>query len=107
VRIAIADLDQSWGQRDRDPAPTIAVSEGALRYVRMQGVGGIREQLFDARDDPREFRDRAAAEPETLERLSAAADAYYETEPSWGEAPTRELDELELNLLRALGYKIE
>jgi arylsulfatase A-like enzyme len=107
VRIAIADLDQNWGQRDRDPAPTIAVSEGALRYVRMQGVGGIREQLFDARDDPREFRDRAAAEPETLERLSAAADAYYETEPSWGEAPTRELDELELNLLRALGYKIE
>jgi hypothetical protein len=63
--------------------------------------------LFDARDDPREMRNRAADEPETFERLRAAADDYYETTPSWGEAPTREISELELNLLRALGYKLE
>jgi arylsulfatase A-like enzyme len=106
-RIAIADLDQTWGRRNSDPSPAIAVVEDALRYVRAEQAGGRREQLFDARDDPREFRDLAAEEPEALERLSAAADDYYETEPSWGEAPTRELDELELNLLRALGYKIE
>ena len=73
-----------------------------------QQAGGRRgEQLFDASDDPRELRNRAADEPETLARLRAAADEYYETEPSWGEAPTREIDELELNLLRALGYQIE
>ena len=42
-----------------------------------------------------------------FERLSAAADDYVESEPTWGEAPTREISELELNLLRALGYKIE
>ncbi len=106
-RIAIADLDQTWGRRSSDPSPAIAVVEDTLRYVREEQAGGRREQLFDARDDPRELRDLAAEEPEALERLSAAADAYYETEPSWGEAPTRELDELELNLLRALGYKIE
>jgi arylsulfatase A-like enzyme len=106
-RTAIVDLDQSWGQRGADPLPAIAVVEDAFRYVRAEQAGGRREQLFDARDDPRELHDRAAEEPETLERLSAAADDYYETEPSWGEAPTRELDELELNLLRALGYKIE
>jgi hypothetical protein len=81
--------------------------EDAFRYVRTEQAGGRREQLFDARDDPRELRDRAAEEPEALERLSAVADDYYETKPSWGEAPTRELGELELNLLRALGYKIE
>ena len=106
-RTAIATLDQTWGRRGRDPSPVIAVVEGAFRYVRTGQDGGRREQLFDARDDPREFRDLAAEEPETLERLSAVADDYYETEPSWGEAPTRELDELELNMLRALGYKIE
>jgi len=104
---AIADLDQNWAKRGSDPLPTIAVVEGALRYVRVEHAGGRLEQLFDASDDPHELRDRAAEEPEALERLRAAADAYYETEPAWGEAPTREIGELELNLLRALGYQIE
>ena len=44
--------------------------------------------------------------PFKLERLGQAADAYLAEEPRWGEAPTRELDELELNLLRALGYAL-
>ena len=86
---------------------TIAVVEGTLRYVRVGGAGGRVERLFDASDGPRELRARAAEEPETRERLRAAADDYYENEPSWGEAPTREIGELELNLLRALGYQIE
>jgi len=107
-RIAIADLDRNWSRRDSEPLPTIAVVEGALRYVRTeQAEGNHSEQLFDASDDPRELRDLAAEEPEALARLRAAADSYYETKPSWGEAPTREIDELELNLLRALGYQIE
>ncbi len=88
--------------------PTIAVVEGAFRYVRVERANGEPrvEKLFDARDDPRERRDRSSEENETLERLRTIADEYFETEPSWGEAPTRELDELELNLLRALGYKL-
>jgi arylsulfatase A-like enzyme len=107
-RTAIADLDRTWGRREADPSPTIAVVEGAFRYVSAAQPGGRRgEQLFDASDDPRELRNRATEEPEALARLRAAADAYYETEPSWGEAPTREIDEFELNLLRALGYQIE
>jgi len=104
---AIADLDQNWARRDRGPLPTIAVVEGTHRYVRVEQSGDRHtEELFDASDDPRELRDRAADEPETLARLRAVADAYYATEPSWGEAPTREIGELELNLLRALGYQI-
>ena len=108
-RIAIADLDQHWARRGSDPLHTIAVVEDTFRYVRVEQADGDQrtEGLFDARDDPRERRNRATEEPETLERLRAAADDYYQTEPSWGEAPTREISELELNLLRALGYKIE
>jgi arylsulfatase A-like enzyme len=105
-RTAIADLDQHWSKRGLEPLPTIAVAEDSFRYVRVERADGRLEQLFDARDDPLEFRDRAAEEPETFERLRAAADAYSEAKPSWGEAPTREIDELELNLLRALGYQI-
>jgi arylsulfatase A-like enzyme len=105
-RVAISDLDRTWGNRDRDPSLTVAVAEGSLRYVREQQPGGWREQLFDAAEDPLELRDRASLDPEALERLGAVAEEYLATEPLWGEPPTRELDEIELNLLRALGYAL-
>jgi arylsulfatase A-like enzyme len=104
---AIAHLDQTWGRRGFDPLPTVAVAEDTFRYVRSQGIGGVTiEQLFDASDDPDELRDRAADDPETLARLRAIADTHLAAEPTWGDPPTREIDELELNLLRALGYAI-
>ena len=106
-RHAIAALDQTWAQRETEPSPTIAITEGSFRYVRTAPSGQLQEQLFDAADDPRELRDRTAEYPEVARRLRAVADEYDRLEPFWGEAPTRELDELELNLLRALGYKIE
>jgi arylsulfatase A-like enzyme len=105
-QVAISDLDRTWGQRDGTPSRAIAVAEGPWRYVRLDRPNGPRERLFDSRDDPLEKRDRSAEQPETLERLGAVADAYLESQPTWGEAPTRELDELELNLLRALGYAL-
>jgi len=105
--IAIAHLDQTWGQRSRPPQPTVAVVEDTFRYVRVEQPGGAVEQLFDRRDDPRELRDRADEDPETLARLAAVADDYLAEQPTWGEPPTREIGELELNLLRALGYAIE
>ncbi len=104
--VAIAHLDRTWGQKDKDPSPALAVAEGPWRYVRVEEPGGPKEELFDVRDDPRELRDRSSEEEETLARLGAVADEYSEKEPSWGEAPTRELDQLELNLLRALGYAL-
>ena len=107
-QIAIADLDQNWAKRDSDPLPTIAVVDEGFRYVRVGLPGeGQTERLFDATNDPREMRDLARDNPETLERLRALADDYYDITPAWGEAPTREIGELELNLLRALGYQIE
>jgi arylsulfatase A-like enzyme len=107
TQAAFSHLDRNWSQRDSEPAPMIAVSEDGFRYVRTGQSADRVEQLFDASDDPRELRNRAAEQPETLERLRAVADDYSKLEPDWGEAPTREIGELELNLLRALGYKIE
>ena len=105
-RTAIAHLDQTWGRQGEAPRPMLAVTEGTLRYVRVRNATGHLEQLFDADGDPAELRDRAAEDPESLARLRSAADAYMETKPPWGEAPTREIDQLELNQLRALGYAI-
>ena len=108
VETGIADLNQNWAKRDSELLTTIAVVENSYRYVRVdQGVGvDPIESLFDARGDPRETHNKAAEDPETLERLRAVAEAYEETRPSWGDAPTREIGELELNLLRALGYAL-
>jgi arylsulfatase len=107
-RTAIADLDQAWSQKDIEPLPAISVVEDEFRYVRFEqrdGSGRV-ELLFDAKNDPRELRDRSQEEPDTFERLRAAADDYSKGKPAWGEAPTRQLSELELSLLRALGYKV-
>jgi hypothetical protein len=40
--------------------------------------------------------------------LTAVADSYFESRPPpWGtDAPTVELDEMEMNQLRALGYGV-
>ena len=106
-RHAIAALDQTWARREAEPAPTVAIAEGPFRYVRAAPHGQVQEQLFDASDDPAEQRNRIADYPEVAERLRDVADEYESSQPFWGEPPTRELDQLELNLLRALGYKIE
>jgi len=103
---AIAHLDQQWGKRVQDPSPSVAVAEGPLRYVRGENQGRTIEQLFDASTDPKELEDLADAQPETLARLRLLADTYLEIEPPWGEAPKREIGELELNHLRALGYAV-
>ena len=48
----------------------------------------------------------ASGDPVELDQLAAVADAYLETELEWGKVPTRELTELELGHLRALGYVV-
>jgi arylsulfatase A-like enzyme len=105
-RTAVAHLDRTWGKRGREPLPSVAVADGRFRYVRTAEPSRSVEELFDAGTDPGELEPQAAAAPEVLERLRAVADAYLETVPPWGEAPKREIDELELGQLRALGYAV-
>jgi arylsulfatase A-like enzyme len=102
----IAHIDMNWGQRNQKPAPNVAVRDGALRYVRLPESEGPAEQLFDSTRDPKELHDRAAERPDDVARLRAIADGYLATPPRWGAAPRRELGELELNQLRALGYAV-
>ena len=65
----------------------------------------MREELFDAERDPRELENRLEDEPEVAERLREQAERYLASQPPWKDsAPPLELDELQLNQLRALGY---
>jgi arylsulfatase A-like enzyme len=104
--IALAHLDQAWGQPTKEPQPTVSVVDGSLRYVRGDNRGRALEELFDASRDRAELEDISREDPETVARLRKIADEYLESKPPWGDAPTREIGELELNQLRALGYAL-
>ncbi len=106
-----AFLDENWGRQRRSPRHRLAVTEGPYRFVMRSGVEGVEtsepiEELFNADTDPRELENLAETEPEVVDRLRKAGNEWLSLEPTWGEAPTREMDELELNQLRALGYAI-
>jgi arylsulfatase A-like enzyme len=105
---AVAHLDTTWGQRVETTAPTVAIREGAFRYVQFRNAKGqIREQLFDSSLDPRELENRLTEAPEVAQKLRAEADRYLASHPAWqGEVKPLELDELQLNQLRALGYQV-
>ena len=80
-----------------------------LRNVRIYSSfvrGQTIEQLFDTREDAQELKDLRKEAPDVLARLRGIADDYLEKSPHWGDAPTREIGELELNHLRALGYAL-
>ncbi|MBW2724717.1 MAG: sulfatase-like hydrolase/transferase, partial [Deltaproteobacteria bacterium] len=107
--IGIAHLDQNWGKRDVPEAPVVAVVEDNYRYV-VQWDGARKqayEQLFDALEDPGELVNISAAQPEVADRLRKEASQYLYRKPPWDEtAPDLEMDEMQLNQLRALGYKL-
>ena len=106
-RLGFAQLNQSWGQRKAHPASTESVVKGPFRYLRRFSQGKILEELFDASADKSELEDVAGSRPQVLEGLRAAADLEVSREPVWGAPEVREINELELNQLRALGYHLE
>ncbi len=106
----ISFLDETWGRREADESKRrVAVTEGSYRYLLSPARGKDTrpfEELFDAEHDPNELRNIASSHPEIVERLRREAESQLETKPIWGAPPERELDQLELNQLRALGYAI-
>ncbi len=107
---AVAFLDQTWGTPQMKPAHTLSLLRGSLRYVLTYdraGSGLKLEELFDASGDPGEKRDYFAERPDASLALHELAAAQLESETVWQEPPPKlELDELQLNQLRALGYAI-
>lgn len=104
---AIAYLDQTWGRPpDAKTMPTVSIVADGFRYVRTDHAGGSIEELFHGERDPRELEDVIDEHPETAQRMRALAEAYLATEPVWQDVPDLEIDEVQLNQLRALGYQV-
>lgn len=109
--LAIAHLDQNWGKREQAPLPTVSITRNNFRYVMHPSEPPSalykEDQLFDATTDTEELSDVIRAEPEVAKLLKEEVDRYLSSEPPWGsEAQTLEIDEIQLNQLRALGYKL-
>jgi arylsulfatase A-like enzyme len=101
-----AYLDQAWGGAGPS-RPTIAVTEGSLRYVLSRKKGRWVDFLFDSEGDPLEQVNLAGERAETVERLKTLALNHRDQTANWEEGvPELEIDEMELNQLRALGYAI-
>ncbi len=108
VEPSFAQLDQHWGRATGEYSPTIAATLDEYRYVHWEKAGGA-EVLFDGREDPDELVDVAPENPDLAEELRVLAEQYLEESPAppWGDdAPTVELDAMQLNQLRALGYEL-
>jgi len=108
--MGISFLDETWGQQQStEPKYRIGVTHGPYRYLRSPPRGGETEpfeELFDAEQDPDELDNLVSNHAELVEELREVAEAQLDISPPWGETPKRELGELELNQLRALGYAI-
>jgi arylsulfatase A-like enzyme len=119
-QVGVAHLDRGWGRADNPSRPAIAVTRGDHRFVLQLGgeeprdpklgpdPDARKETLFDASTDPLERVDVLSEQPEIAAELRAVADAYQQSPPPpWGTGPTRvEMNEMEANQLRALGYAI-
>jgi arylsulfatase A-like enzyme len=84
------------------------VRDARWKLIRIPGVRGIRDQLYDLHTDPGELRDLAAEHPEQRDRLAAALDTWLATIPPEaggleGERDPQAEEELE-EQLRSLGY---
>jgi arylsulfatase A-like enzyme len=107
--VAYAHLDQNWGRANQPQNTTLAVVDDDLRYVSYRDAEGEVQQelLYDAGSDPLELTNVAASAPEDLEWMRGLAAAYLARSKVPFEPNERlELDELQLNQLRALGYQV-
>lgn len=106
--LRFAHLEDKWGRLEGGKsAPIISVTEDRWRLIYENSAAP--PQLFDKEADPAEANDVAPHNEEVVAALQAHVDAYLERdEAPWPEeALAIEMDEMELNQLRALGYGVQ
>ena len=104
---ALAHLDRNWGRKGAPVEDTVSVVGNGYRYVRLEDPeGNVNEELFDLNNDPAELRNVLAEAGESVDRFRREAEAYLATDPRWDMPEDLEMDEMQLNQLRALGYSV-
>jgi arylsulfatase A-like enzyme len=108
VRPIFAEIDRRWGNGKFDPKPLVGVTNDQER-VFIPMYAPEKAEMYDWSTDPTEQVDQAAERSEDLAVYREMVERYIEREePPWGtSAGTVELEEMQLNQLKALGYRIE
>ncbi len=106
ARPVVSHLDQHWGGR-AEAREWVSLTDGDSRLI-LQSDHPNSVAFYDRSSDPGETMNRAAENPPELQPMLERIDRYLkDSEPPWGvESPTIEIDELRLNQLRALGYRV-
>jgi arylsulfatase A-like enzyme len=105
-RTLFAQIDRRWGKTNAPHDPSISILREPNRMYRRL-LRPAEDELFDHTTDPDELENVLRHHPELAEELRAEIATFLENnEPAW-ETMDIELDEMRLNQLRALGYKIE
>ena len=89
---------------DTPRRPAISVLDGPYRYLRGSGVSGQALEILLSTEDGQQMN-RIDELPEVAARLREEADRQLEIKPEF-EAADVELDSMQLNQLRALGYEL-
>lgn len=101
---SVAYLDENWGLPKSERLPAVSVVEGKFRYVTgTRWSGKPFEVLLSSEDQQR--TNVLAANPEVAEALRGKAKALLEQKPLF-EGKQVELDRMQLDQLRALGYQL-
>jgi arylsulfatase A-like enzyme len=105
--LAFAQLQAAWARDPEESYPLVAMNSDRWRLL-YDGRRPERPQLFDKQTDPEEKHDLADREPEVVEELTTLLEAYLaRTDSPWGEAaPVIEIDDMQLQQLRAIGYGV-
>ena len=105
-RAVFSQIDRHWGKVNTPPNPFVSIVRKPYRLQHRVNQPR-RNELFDHSVDPDEAKNLVLEEPEVAERLLGEIEDYLEnSEPAW-EHKEVELNEMRLNQLRALGYKID
>lgn len=101
---SVAYLDENWGQPVTEQKHAVSVLEGDFRYVAGTDFSGRPFEVLLSVEDG-QATDRKGEHPDVFERLKARAEAELADQAVFA-ADRIELDEMQLDQLRALGYEI-
>jgi arylsulfatase A-like enzyme len=107
-RPVFSQIDKRWGHRTAKPDPLVSVIDDRSRMI-VRVSQPERREFYDRASDPNETQNIAKDRAEDVEAYQALLDAHLANdEPPWNAAAgTIELEEMQLNQLRALGYRFE
>ena len=106
-RPIFSELDRTWGRVGLDPDPLVVLTQGDWRFMHDFGQPE-KNELYDLRSDPGEQKNRLSENGEDARSWQEITRQHREESELFWESPVPEveLDEMELNHLRALGYDI-